>query len=208
MDLSLPKVNKCNLIIKASYFCFMNISVGDKVKFINEKLEGEVISLLSTSKVKVSCSDGFDHEVFLSEIIVVGEDDVTKHHIDEVEIKDKIKQVSIHQPKQNSFLSRYMTNTKYQFEKVVEIDLHLEELVEFPNKLDDWQKLHTQMQHVKRCLAAAMDDKVRKLVFIHGVGTGVLRTELINLLSNYDNLSFKDADYREYGIGATEVYIK
>lgn len=47
-----------------------------------------------------------------------------------------------------------------------------------------------------------------KLVFIHGVGEGVLKSELEFLLSKYDGITFKEASYQKYGVGATEVYIK
>ena len=45
------------------------------------------------------------------------------------------------------------------------------------------------------------------LVFIHGVGEGVLKEELRYLFNRYDNVKFYDADYQKYGLGATEVYI-
>jgi dsDNA-specific endonuclease/ATPase MutS2 len=45
------------------------------------------------------------------------------------------------------------------------------------------------------------------MVFIHGVGEGVLRQELETLLGRYSNVQFYDADYKSYGIGATEVRI-
>lgn len=186
----------------------MNLVVGNRVKFINENLEGEIIAIVSDKKVLVACSDGFDHEVNTSEIIVVSEDGMNHFNVDEQQVKDKIKNMPAAKKLPHSFMSRYTSNTKYQFERVAEIDLHLEELVEFPNRLDDWQKLHTQIQHVKKCIIAAQEERVNRLVFIHGVGTGVLKSELRNFLANYDNISFKDADYREYGVGATEVLIK
>ncbi len=185
----------------------MDVKVGDKVKFINEKLDGEVIKVTSNSLL-IACSDGFDHEVTTSEVIVVKANNDIHYTPNNDLIKDKVKKVKLNQTIPNSFISRYTATTKYQFEKVAEIDLHLEELVEFPNKLDDWQKLHTQLQHVKKCISAAQEANVRRLVFIHGKGTGVLKAELQSLLSNYDDLSFKDADFRDYGGGATEVYIK
>jgi dsDNA-specific endonuclease/ATPase MutS2 len=46
-----------------------------------------------------------------------------------------------------------------------------------------------------------------KIVFIHGVGEGVLREELYAVLRRYDNITFYDADYKLYGIGATEIKI-
>lgn len=68
--------------------------------------------------------------------------------------------------------------------------------------------MHTQIQHAKKCLNAAIDKKNGRIVFIHGVGTGVLKTELLNFLANYEGIMVNDADYREYGLGATEVVIK
>jgi hypothetical protein len=44
-------------------------------------------------------------------------------------------------------------------------------------------------------------------VFIHGVGEGVLKLELEYLFGRYNNVKFYDADYKKYGLGATEVYI-
>ena len=61
---------------------------------------------------------------------------------------------------------------------------------------------------VKSLTAWAKKKNIRKIVFIHGVGTGVLKTELHNYISNFDDLTIKTADFREYGEGATEVIIK
>ena len=185
----------------------MKVLVGHKVKFINEDLTGEIVSVLSDERAVVSCSDGFDHEVSVNEIIVVGEDNEISYKVDEVKFSDKII-VSPKMNVNNGVLNRYINSSKYNIEGILEVDLHLEELVEFPAKLDDWQRLHTQMQHVKNCLQAAVNKKVKRIVFIHGVGTGVLKTELLNYLSKFDHFIVKDGDFREYGVGAIEVFIK
>lgn len=188
----------------------MNISVGNKVKFLNEEGEGVVKQILSDQKVLVENQDGFDLEYELRELIIINEDNSHQYNIDHQEIKDKLD-VPTMSPKgslKNDVIHKYMASTKYQFEKVIEVDLHLEELVEFPQRLDNWQKLHIQMQHVKDCLNSAMNNNIRRLVFVHGVGQGVLRTELRNYLHQFPNISMKDADMKEYGMGATEIYIK
>jgi len=187
----------------------MSFEIGSKIKFLNENLEGEIKQILPNNKFKISANDGFDYELFIDEIIIVNEDNTHHYTIDENEISRKIKpEKSFVKPTTKGLLNKYLKTTKFQYEQLIEIDLHLEELVEFPNKLDDWQKLHTQMQHVKKCLNAAFDERIKKVVFIHGVGTGVLKIELRNYLSNFSNLIVNDADYREYGMGATEVIIK
>lgn len=184
------------------------MSVGNKVKFLNENLSGNIKSILPNNKLVVEANDGFDYEVAINEVVVVNEDNSHHYKVDENEISHKIiKTKKTAQPSTKGVLDKYVKSTKYQYEKIVEVDLHLEKLVEFPQSLDDWQKLHTQMQHLKNCLNAALEEKVKKIVFIHGVGTGVLKIEIRNYLANYPNLTVRDADYREYGAGATEVII-
>jgi dsDNA-specific endonuclease/ATPase MutS2 len=63
------------------------------------------------------------------------------------------------------------------------------------------------MDHAKKRLEWAMQKRLRSVVFIHGVGEGVLRAELHTLFRRYDNLEYFDADYQTYGVGATEVRI-
>lgn len=45
------------------------------------------------------------------------------------------------------------------------------------------------------------------MVFIHGVGAGVLKEELQYLFKRYDGIRVYEGDYKKYGLGATEVYI-
>jgi hypothetical protein len=186
----------------------MSPIIGNKVKFLNENLEGEVKAIYQKGTILVEASNGFEYELSINEVIVVNNDNTHSYLLDKNLVKDKIKIFKPDKAISEGFLGKYTTTTKYQFEKIIEIDLHLEELVEFPMRLDDWQRLHTQMSHAKKCLNAAFNQKIRKLVFIHGVGTGVLKTELHNYLAGFENISFKDADCREYGSGATEVFIK
>jgi dsDNA-specific endonuclease/ATPase MutS2 len=90
----------------------------------------------------------------------------------------------------------------------LEVDLHIEKLV--PNKrgLSNFEILNIQMETAKRQLNFAMQNRMPKVVFIHGVGEGVLKAELDFLLGRYDNITFQDANYQKYGLGATEVYFK
>jgi dsDNA-specific endonuclease/ATPase MutS2 len=67
--------------------------------------------------------------------------------------------------------------------------------------------LNIQLDTAKRQLNFAISKRIQKVVFIHGVGEGVLKEELRYLFNRYDNVKFYDADYQKYGLGATEVYI-
>jgi dsDNA-specific endonuclease/ATPase MutS2 len=67
--------------------------------------------------------------------------------------------------------------------------------------------LNIQMETAQRQLEFALKKNIRKVVFIHGVGAGVLKEELGFLLRRYPQINYYDADYQKYGLGATEAYI-
>ena len=187
----------------------MKIKVGNKVKIVNEDFEGIVKQVLLNNRVVITCTDGFDYEKPMHEVVVILEDNTHSYTIEDADVIHKLSVANTDKwTSTKNVLSSYINSSKYSYQGKLEIDLHLEELVEFPQRLEDWEKLHTQMKHVKKCLNAAFEKKIKSIVFIHGVGTGVLKTELINLLSTYENVIIKDADSREYGMGATEVLIQ
>ncbi len=88
-----------------------------------------------------------------------------------------------------------------------EIDLHIGELVEDYYLLDNAEMLKIQLDYFTKCLESAFINKTNKLIFIHGVGAGVLKNEMIKILKTYDNLHYFDASMAKYGVGATEVFI-
>ena len=89
----------------------------------------------------------------------------------------------------------------------MEVDLHIQKLTKSERGLTAYDKLNLQIDTAKRKLDFAIQKRIQKLVFIHGVGEGVLKAELETMLRRYDNLKYYDADYKTYGLGATEVYI-
>jgi len=122
-------------------------------------------------------------------------------------LKEKDKSVDI-QPKKavqlkpESILDSHLVN-----ESTAEIDLHIGELVEDYYLLDNAEMLKIQIDYFVKCLESAFINKISKLIFIHGVGNGVLKNEIIKVLKNYENLHYFDASLAKYGVGATEVYI-
>ena len=89
----------------------------------------------------------------------------------------------------------------------MEVDLHIEKLVNNPRHMTNYEMLTLQIETARRQLEFAIVQRRQRVVFIHGVGEGVLRIELETLLGRYNNITFYDAEYAKYGIGATEVYI-
>ena len=89
---------------------------------------------------------------------------------------------------------------------IAEVDLHIEALTDDCSALSDHEKFETQMRFFQKCLNDAIVNHVHKVIFIHGVGAGVLKNEIINELKQYKGLHYFDASMAKYGVGATEVY--
>ena len=67
--------------------------------------------------------------------------------------------------------------------------------------------LDRQLEEARRMLEFAMRKRIQHLVFIHGVGSGVLKAELETLFGRYPEITVHQGDFRTYGQGALEVYI-
>lgn len=87
-----------------------------------------------------------------------------------------------------------------------EVDLHIDNLAEHPDQLSAHEAFQIQMHFVRTCINHAFKNKMKRVVFIHGTGKGILKDEIIKELKKYDSLHFFDAPRAKYGAGATEVY--
>jgi DNA-nicking Smr family endonuclease len=93
--------------------------------------------------------------------------------------------------------------------EIVEIDLHINEIIDNTAGLSNAQILEIQKDKVESEMKQAVQTGVRKIVFIHGVGQGVLKQEVTKLLkTKYTKYYTQDASFREYGYGATMVILR
>lgn len=98
---------------------------------------------------------------------------------------------------------------KQQHESLVEVDLHIHELLDNPSGLSNREILEIQLEKVEREMQAALRSQAERIVFIHGVGQGVLKQEVARLLKmKFPKLPYQDASFREYGYGATMVMLR
>ncbi len=96
-----------------------------------------------------------------------------------------------------------------QVAEVIEVDLHINELIDSTSGLTNGDMLQLQLDKFHEILDQNKNRKGQKIVFIHGKGEGVLRNEIEKLLkTRYKDYYFQDASFREYGFGATMVTIK
>ncbi|HNW51066.1 MAG TPA: DUF2027 domain-containing protein [Prolixibacteraceae bacterium] len=93
--------------------------------------------------------------------------------------------------------------------EIVEVDLHIHELIENSNGLTNHEILQIQMDKFQSEMKSAIEGRVNRIVFIHGVGNGVLKQEIHKKLkSTYAKYFFQDASFQEYGYGATMVILR
>lgn len=180
----------------------MKFKVGERVEVLDEDFSGEVI-FVENDLVTIQTEEDFeldfspaqlvkkDNKKLLNSVLFNSEA-INKIHLDNA-TSQKIK------------LTR--SKRKERSSAAMEIDLHIEKLLSTTKGMKSHEKLNYQLDTVRQQLSFAIRKKIRRVVFIHGVGEGILKLELEYLLKQYDNLTFFDADYNKYGLGATEVNI-
>lgn len=180
----------------------MTFNIGDCVTVLDDSYNG-VVRGFKNDLIIIETEEGFELEFAAKELVKTADGSALKELFNTQNIQSVLKDKEL--PKKRSFVKEKRSK-KDDF--VLEVDLHIEKLV--PNKrgMSNYDILTLQADTAKRQLDFAIRNRMPKVVFIHGVGEGVLKAELDFLLGRYDNVSFQDADYRKYGAGATEVYIK
>lgn len=112
------------------------------------------------------------------------------------------------QPKKSGKQARGKEMNPYKLLPLIEIDLHINELVDTTAGMKPKDMLTLQLDTVRKTMAEHSRRKGQKIVFIHGKGDGVLRKAVRDLLKKeYPMADMQDASFREYGFGATLVTI-
>ena len=89
------------------------------------------------------------------------------------------------------------------------IDLHIEALTKDAWAMSNSEMMTLQMGTFEKQFEAAIANGMDEIIFIHGVGNGVLRDAIHKRLSGNKNVQyFEDAQKEKFGYGATKVKIK
>ena len=177
-----------------------NFKIGDKVTVLDDNMDGKVVGL-NGNTVQIETLDGFELSFNANELILLGKSTLdfaaTPSTLQEV-----IKQKEIPRPRS------FVKEKKVKEIPAPEFDLHIEKLVKNFRGMSNYEILTMQTETAKRHVEFAIAKRIPKIVLIHGVGEGVLKSELDFLLGRYENIDFRDADYQKYGLGATMIYIR
>lgn len=177
-----------------------NFQIGDKVSVLDDAIDG-IVTKIDENQITIETVDGFPMTYFVNELVKNQISNDLKGFISPSDIS-KVK-IEKQEEKKRSF-----TKEKKSSREVftLEIDLHIEKLVPSKNGLNNYDILTIQLDTAKRQIDFAIRNRIPKLVLIHGVGEGILKTELEYLLKRYENIRIQEGNYQKYGQGATEVY--
>ena len=167
----------------------MRYKIGDKISFLNEKGTGMITNILSNFRVLVTNEDGFEISVSIDEIVPLIDSSAYKVDARKIDEKDE----------------KEIKPPKLSYDEVWEVDLHLREILDSGREITDHEKLLTQLKYFRRCMDACIAHRIKKIIFIHGVGKGTLKQEIIHSLKKYDRVRHYDAPYKKYGFGALTV---
>ena len=176
--------------------------IGDKVAVLDDDISGVVIKV-KNNEISVETTDKLVMTFFVNELVKINNSNDLSGFFSIQSLGSVLRDKE--EPKKRSFIKEKRSRKE---EFVLEVDLHIEKLVPSKRGMSNYDILTLQMETAKRQLDFAIKNRMPKMVFIHGVGEGVLKAELDFMLGRYDNISFQDANYQKYGLGATEVYIK
>lgn len=170
---------------------------GDKVQGIDQMISGRIISI-KNEKVLVELDEGFEIEFLKNQLVKVENFPVNIN-----EVNQSIKEKESKKVKKNIIFNKKLGNSP-----LMEIDLHIEKLVKNPSIFSQKHDilLH-QLDTARYWLEKNMNRGFQRMIFIHGKGDGVLKMELEYLFSRYPNITFKDAGYQKYGLGAIEIFV-
>ncbi|MBP2832801.1 Smr/MutS family protein [Aquimarina sp. U1-2] len=176
------------------------IKKGDLVSVVDEPISGKVIAV-HANEVTILTDDGFEVVFLTTELVKIGADEMLMPSFEEVQKSVHEKEIFRKKPK------RAAVKPKERHLPPMEVDLHIHKLVASTKGMTNHEMVTLQVDTAQRRLEFAIDKRIPKIVFIHGVGQGVLKEELAYLFRRYDNVRISDADYKKYGMGAMEVYI-
>ncbi|MFK7814545.1 MAG: Smr/MutS family protein [Maribacter sp.] len=171
--------------------------IGDSIETIDDTIKGIVTGINST-EITIETDEGFPMLYAASDLVkVTGSFTVSNYEVAQIKLEKEGSKKR----------KRTTAKPKERNAPRMEVDLHIHQLTNSERGMTSHDKLNLQLETAKRQLDFAIRKRIQKVVFIHGVGEGVLKEELKYLFGRYDNMKFYDADYQKYGLGATEVYI-
>ncbi|MDR2466044.1 MAG: DUF2027 domain-containing protein [Prevotellaceae bacterium] len=194
-----------NAGLTLNFTCLL-YKTGEYKPYPPEQVNVELNPLKFAKSSSFTENDYFDEDAY---IIKVASDRVSSHVPDRpnMQIDPKALETAIKQKKDR----KPAAVQKPAQRMMEEIDLHIEHLLPEGGSegLDKGQMLEIQLARFTTALELGIGAKTERMVFIHGVGNGKLKREILRMLDTRyaDRVRYQDASFEEYGYGATMVII-
>lgn len=150
-------------------------------------------------------NDFFDEDAL---VLTIYEENAMEEAVDNLKIEE-LKKVIVDKEVVNAKINKPKQYQQNIQNMQVEVDLHIHELIDDQTGLTPSEIIEIQLDTFRHELDEAIKNpKINKIVFIHGIGNGTLKTELRRELErSYRKYKFQDASFKEYGYGATLVHV-
>ncbi len=167
---------------------------GQQVRFLDEP-GGGIVLAVSADRIRVLRDDGFEDDYRPDELVAAGE----------LPLGGWSAPAPAQNPSRESGSKQTRADKAERKPGEWEIDLHFDQLVDYPKNYLPHQKLEKQLRVAQNALDRARRSGVKRVILIHGVGQGRLKEAVHQMLERRDGLRFYDASFARYGQGATEV---
>jgi hypothetical protein len=168
----------------------MVFCIGEKVRFVHETGFGIIKKEINLSKYLVENEFGIELVVLRVNLVKIHSENYSENII----IKDL-------EDSQKPKISKVKKGD------IPEIDLHLDQFQILNKNLTNSEILFFQLRKANEFVQKMLDKRISHFVIIHGVGEGVLRSEVRTMLTKYSGVQASDADTSKYGQGATLVFV-
>jgi hypothetical protein len=196
--------------VKMQYFKEFNSHKIDCLLFKNGHFKAQlpIAEIIYINEYTFSESKSIKHEEFEHPVygFLLKEEFLNTREIEHSLTDEDLRRVkSIKEFKSRETVSKSKKEYLKSLEK--EVDLHIEELVTSTTGLSNYEMLNIQLEKFNKELDHAISKNMKKIVFIHGIGNGRLKQEILAVLKLTKGITYHDASYKDYGFGATQVNI-
>ncbi len=174
--------------------------IGDRVAVLDDTLKGLVANVLPNT-ITIITDDGFNMHFNPKELVLIAQEQKELSKYCDIQLNQLLNEKKV-------LLKKQANNKKAPTAKLpmMEVDLHIHHLIPSTRGMSNYEILSLQLDEAERKIQFAKSKKIQRIVFIHGVGEGVLQQELNHLFEKYQ-VAYYAASYQKYGMGATEIYI-
>lgn len=164
------------------------MKVGDLVSVIDDNLKGKIIKI-NNNNVIIEDEHGFPYEFTMRELVL--QEGAIYEKTPTIRKEESTKNISKKHDKRPHIL-----------------DLHFENLVKNPSKIDSLERLLIQKEALLKTLDYCRQNHLKRLEIIHGIGDGILQQMVHDVLENHANIEFHNKEILHHQSGTVLVYFR